>query len=1183
MAGDLWGGDPAEPGGALVGISTSAGRTLGHGFWADLTGTVLTADEVVAEAAARGEGLRVRTAAGESRAVGPGALTRCADLGLAWLTTSQGTAGAPLPVAEAAPAPGQDVLLPGIGRGALIGTAGALTGGPGRQAGLLSGVLLLELPPGTDPVAGLPVLDPATGVVLGLLAPGLRGLPADRAGAIPLAAAARAAGPAELAALLGRNAVAAPAYGPALNLGGALRLASRQLAAASAGPGRIAELAADRVERADGLCGEEPGVPLTVLVGEPGSGRSTELAALTVRRSGVATPLPTLWLRGADLRAPDRCLRAALARTLARLAAGVDEAALARVCAAGGRPLLVVLDAPEEAPGALGAAWWTATLAWLTEAPARLLVACRPESWEQYAAALDPAPPGPDGSVRLHRLSPLGGPALELAARSHGVTVSQQSVSPLLLRLAGELRAAGADPTGAGPAELYQGWLDLRCLRIAERLAREGVRPASHRKGGTAPVTVIAPQRVRRLAMAAAGRVHEAARRMLGPGQGGLAPAVFEELFPAAGGWAAAVLADGLFVPAGEGYRLAHEEVADWLQGQHLDLDAALRLLLADDDRPGARRTMPRHRVGAVEAALRSLARVRGAAGLDPWLRRLWRPLARPDAADGDQLGDDQQAGEVHWWAARLLAAGLRASPDPETHQELLELLAERIAQSAASARTGSARTATTPGSQARFGLGFWADLALPPERCWALLRLLVRADGPEQGFLAAAVARLAATGAAAFPPLCRWFEDGRALPARPGASVADLAHDLLFAHRALGVDELTEALVATAHPRADALLTVLAVEEPSALCRAVDRWSHDARPERHVAAAVHALRAAPYATGAGRELLRHTALTLLARETEPGLHGAALALLVRDPVSRARHLTAALAAYAADDPFVSPEVLGLALATDAAAVLAAFEARLARPGPGAAAVLRVLADAPAQGTGAGAGAPGGLPDPATRLAGRLLRDRPERAELVAEYLNRRLTLGTAGRGDLTALLGAPGERPAPVRRAFALVLAAPQDAAGRHDPEPANALRRELLDRLLATERDPAVLAPVLERLANGTARQDPGRARAVVCRIADAWERGDGGPERWDALLVRCAGRSADFAQLLAEWPATARPLAGGPLLARMRGLLAQGRDPQYAAAEAERTPVRAVTAVLPHAAGVPVPGRGAAHGTL
>ncbi|NEC78126.1 hypothetical protein G3I38_02400, partial [Streptomyces sp. SID7958] len=82
---------------------------------------------------------------------------------------------------------------------------------------------------------------------------------------------------------------------------------------------------------------------------------------------------------------------------------------------------------------------------------------------------------------------------------------------------------------------------------------------------------------------------HEAARRSLGPGQGGLERAEFEELFPwgpapahlgGGTGWASAVLAEGLLVPAGTGYRFAHEEFADWIQGVHLDLDEALRALV---------------------------------------------------------------------------------------------------------------------------------------------------------------------------------------------------------------------------------------------------------------------------------------------------------------------------------------------------------------------------------------------------------------------------------------------------------------------------------------------------------------------------------------------------------------------------------------------------------------------------
>lgn len=80
--------------------------------------------------------------------------------------------------------------------------------------------------------------------------------------------------------------------GSALDLGAVLRLTARQLAGAAAGPGRIAELAADRVDRPDGLAGEEPGTALTVLVGEPGSGRTTELAALAVRRAAAPGPCP---------------------------------------------------------------------------------------------------------------------------------------------------------------------------------------------------------------------------------------------------------------------------------------------------------------------------------------------------------------------------------------------------------------------------------------------------------------------------------------------------------------------------------------------------------------------------------------------------------------------------------------------------------------------------------------------------------------------------------------------------------------------------------------------------------------------------------------------------------------------------------------------------------------------------
>ncbi|MFD8707215.1 serine protease [Kitasatospora sp. NPDC059648] len=1191
----------------LLRIRDLNGRLHGLGLVADPQGGVLTAHEAVAGL----DRVVLHTPGGQTRVLGPDAVLPLPEHGLAVLRTDAvgGLPVPPLPVA--AVGAGHEVLLAALtgedGRAVvlrcgLLGVSGAAYGGHA-----LAGVLVLDVPAvgGVVVPAGSPVLDARSGAVVALAAPALRGGALSAVTAVGGALSAVPAGGGavvaeELAGLLARNAAAVPGYGPALNLAGVLRLASSQLAAAGAGPGRVAGLAADRVDRPDGPSTDEPEATVTVLVGAPGSGRSTELAALAVRRSGGARPLPTLWLRGADLRAEDRSLAEPVERALAAAAAelGVPAPApetVAALCAAAGRPLLVILDGPEEAPADLDPRWLRGAGQWLTGCGARLLTACGEEFWERLAA--EPwgggapgvprqAEPGPDGdlasapTVRMdgagpgapslvaQRLGPLPAEAAERVRRRYGLppgrpTAAEDARHPLAVRLAGELWAQGLHDGAARRGDLFGAHLDLRCLRVAQRLAEDGRprRPGAHRRG-TARAAGPRQLRVRRLAAAVAGRVHEAARRMLGEEPGALGREAFEELFPVDGGWATAVLAEGLFVPAGPGFRFAHGEFADWLQGRHLDLDAALRMLLgeAEDTPPGPEGSgpaVPRHRIGPVAAALRRVAETWGAAALDPWLHRIWRALdLRPPGS------------EPAWWAARLLTAGLTASPDPVEHRALLDQLARRIAERAAGAGGGQALDGRALDGQGRFGPEFWTGLGLPVEAELALLRRLVAADGPEQRFLGAVVQRLRADPVAVFPLLCAWFGDPGGRPGRPGVAVADLAQDLLYAHRWLALDELADALADAAHPRADALLAVLAAEEPSALCRAVDRWSHDPRPERHVAAAVHALRTAPYAGGAGAELLRFGALALLAREDEPGLHGAALALLVADPVTRAGHLDAALALHrAGGDAFLTPYALAPALESDPEPVLAALADRLASPGAAPAETLLVLADARAP-LAARRGA---------ELAARLLREQPQLAGPVAvDYLGRRLRQaaidGPAARLELRLLLGAAlAARTAEVRRPFAEVLSAPVA-----DPA-ADALRCELLDALLATETDRVVLTAAVERLAEHCAAENPARARAVLARttpgLADA-----------DDLLVRCAGRSAAFAQLLAQWPGDAAPTApDGPRLARMRALVTAGRDPQYAAAEAERTAPAETPRTPVRSTPIPVPEPGQAHGTL
>lgn len=1139
---------PPPPEDLLVRVHDLAGRPRGTGFLADHHGTVITSHEAV-DGLAR---LVLHAPGGRHCVVGADAVTPLPALDLA-LVRSEGLGLDPLPVTA------RDRIA--------SGTYVTLAAGCWREARVLGATTVtytatdrfhrlddaLELAIGTagrdalrlgGGAAGGPVVDSATGAVLGVLGTALRSAHRDTGFAVPLRSPAPAGtdgtpgGPEDLpararrpdgplAALLAENATTVPAYGADLNLAGVLHLTATS--AAQDGPPGLLTGDADapggvpRIERAGVTARftafEQGRAAVLGLVGAPGTGRTTELAAFAARRHRAGRP--TLWLRGADLREDDACLAGAARRALDRAArivaasrgpfpAGPDGLGdtgperLADLSGTAGRPLVILLDGPEEMPPALAhrlAEWTDGTARWLRRTGIRLVLACRPEYWESAAArfpagllhpADDPADPA-DGTPACVRLGDLTAEEARLARARHGLPdgdlTGADARHPLALRLLAEVRAAlgGSPGVRVHRDDLLAAHLDLMCLRVAVRLAAEnGLR-------GTA---------VRRLAARVAGQVHEAARRSLGPGQGGLERAEFEELFPwgpapahlgGGTGWASAVLAEGLLVPAGTGYRFAHEEFADWIQGVHLDLDEALRALVHTRRTAGDgpdRVPVPHHRAGPVVEALLRLERHGGTGPLASRLADLVHAL---DADPGS------------WWAARLLTATLARVPDATPYTAVLGLLSHRIV---------AWRQQRRP-VPAGLGPAFWSALALQPDTRFALLRRLVHADGPpcETGprFLDAAARLLTADPVGTIPQLVRWFDDDRPLPATPHATVATAAQALLHTHRDRAPDTLTEALADSTHRRAGQLLGVLAEEEPAAVCRAVHRWARDERSARRAAAVTYGLRVVPYVRdGADRALLRHAALVLLDRSDDPAPHGGALALLVRDPSSRDRHLARALEHFAAGDPQLPPDALTGALITHPGPVLAAFGTRLGRAD--AAAAFQVLADATTPG-----------------LAGRvaaLLRDavrrRPELAGHLAGYADRRLNGGPAAQDVLFPLLtGLLDGGPAPLRAALAGILADPGTPASRP-------LRRVLLDTLLDREHDPDVLTAVLHAAARNTG----GELRALVHRAGLLLARTPDGATRLDRALADLARHVPGFAAAVAGWLADA-PREWAPLV--------------------------------------------------
>ncbi|MFJ9567723.1 trypsin-like peptidase domain-containing protein [Streptomyces fuscichromogenes] len=1206
----------------LVRVRDLAGRPRGTGFLADHHGTLVTSHEAV-DGLAR---ILLHAAGDRTCVVGSEAVVPLPAHGLALIRT-EGLAVDPLPITvrERIPAGAYVRIAADRWREARVLAATRVTYTAADRSHLLEDALELAIgTAGQDALrrgggaAGGPVLDAETGAVLAVLGTALRSGRRDVGFAVPL----HRPGSGPLAELLAANAATVPAYGIDLNLAGVLELAAAAprrgagnratghsapaaapppvtaLSGGSTDPVQPVERPVTSAELSAFAEGTGTGAVLA-LVGAPGTGRTTELAALAARRTREANPAPTLWLSGADLKDADDSVADAARRSLERAVRIVAAARsqlpgdlgeltverLARLAARAGRPLLLLLDGPEEMPPVLAhrlPAWTEGTADWLRDTGARLLLSCREEYWEHAGTEFppdllhgnghghgirhghphphDPHRPGTGGGPPCVRLADLTPDEARRARARYGIPddalIDRDARHPLTLRLLSEIRAALPDaPADGDPIDrhdVFAAHLDLMCLRIAVRLAAEnGLR-------GTA---------VRRLAARVSGQVHEAARRGLGPGQGELDRESFEAVFPwgpvpahlgGGSGWASAVLAEGLLVPAGGGYRFAHEELADWIQGMHLDLDEAL-LALVHHPRtsPGPHpRPVPRHRAGPVVQALLLLDREYGPSRLAPRLDELLHAL---------DLDPDS------WWAARLLAQTLLRLPDATPYTGVLRLLADRV--------VGRQHIPLT-----EFGPDFWTGLALPAADRFDLLRRLVLADEPlpetaGAGRLGArpnrpptrsstppstppstqpstppsappstrpsaaepvgtapryldAVARLLAADPTAVQPyLTRWFDDERPLPAMPHATVATAAQALLHTHRHPALDDLTEVLVDAAHRRGDELLAVLAEDEPSAVCRAVDRWAHDERPARRVAAVAHGLRTAPYVRSApDRELLRYAALALLARPADCTLHGGALALLVRDPMTRARHLPQALTHFTTGDHQLTPAALVPALVSHPDEVLEAFRARLR--GPDAAQVLRTLAHitAPA------------LAQRVTELVLEAAELRPELAGQVAGFVERRLDQGAAARTVLLPLVTELlTDGPEPVRAALATVLGAAGTPASRP-------LRQELLEFLLDRERDPGVLDALLHAAA--ARREDAGDGmRELVRHTGLLLVRTADGATLFDRGLVELARHVPGFAALMARWLSdTPQEWAAlvGPSTRRMLGNLAGGRVP-------------------------------------
>jgi hypothetical protein len=373
---------------ALVRICDADGRTRGTGFSIG-DGWILTCHHVVDGL----ESVAVRLEDGVAAAVADEPGLRALDIALlqcraATLDSILALALEPLAApsvwtkgfqyAELMP---EAVPLAGTiaGRTAITYTA--------RQSYELEGVLALgDLIVGAG-TSGAPLFDREWGVVVAVVNTRFA-LPGGLSGfAMPLRNIAHAS---ELIrSLVERNRRTVPAYGPYLNVAAARATCDAALRAA------MDHLVDRELLLPDKYCAR-PSTAAVIdefvagrnkilsIVGRSGTGKTTELAALAGRESGLR---PILLVSCSELDGPpEEGIVGSLDRMLVRAApdtARLDSALAA--LEADDTELLILLDALNEVPAQIAAnerSWLAATFDWLRAHRVRIVMTCRPDHWD---------------------------------------------------------------------------------------------------------------------------------------------------------------------------------------------------------------------------------------------------------------------------------------------------------------------------------------------------------------------------------------------------------------------------------------------------------------------------------------------------------------------------------------------------------------------------------------------------------------------------------------------------------------------------------------------------------------------------------------------------------------------------------------------------------------------------------